>query len=341
MKRHLTRAVGRAPPANTYGGGANHDIWPPGIPGNCNPPYKVRARGRRLRAGYRTLCALITVAAMVALFGSSPAASAQAPPTFDPPKAHYLSLGGSFAFGLQADKLFALLDAGTYTPDAFNTGYTDDFAARMRQIRPDQQVENLSCPAESTDSMINGGCFFTAPSPEGFGLSIHVDYSGAQLDAAVAFLRSHRGQVSPITIDIGAGDAADVIGDQCNFDPSCIAQSGLKQHLSDNLDHILGALRSAAPDTEIIVVALYNLLKIANPSSDDLWNQNYVQVASEAAARSNARVANGFDAIHTTDQICQLTFICTSGDSHPTDAGYLVFANLIWSVSGYDRLTGH
>jgi lysophospholipase L1-like esterase len=132
-----------------------------------------------------------------------------------------------------------------------------------------------------------------------------------------------------------------VISDQCNFDPSCIVQSGLKQHLSDNLDHILGALRGAAPDAEIIVVGVYNVFKITNPSSDDLWNQNYVQVASDAAARNNARFANAFDAIHTTDQICEFTFLCISGDTHPTDAGYQVIANLIWSVSGYDRFTDH
>ena len=104
---------------------------------------------------------------------------------------------------------------------------------------------------------------------------------------------------------------------------------------------MLGALRSAAPDTEIIVVALYNAFKITNPSSDELWNQNHVQVASDAAARNNARFANAFDVIHTTDQICQFTFLCTSGDAHPTDAGYQVLANLIWSVSGYDRFTVH
>src|SRR5207244_2636758 len=108
-----------------------------------------------------------------------------------------------------------------------------------------------------------------------------------------------------------------VISDQCNFDPSCIAQSGLKQRLSDNLDHILGALRRAAPDTEIIVVAAYNVLGITNPSSGDLWNQYYVQVASDAAARNNARFANAFDVIHTTDQLCEFTFLCTSGDAHP------------------------
>jgi lysophospholipase L1-like esterase len=291
------------------------------------------ARGRAL-----ALQGLIVVGLAVAALLVASNATASAPGgKFNPPKAYYLSLGASTGFGLQLNKLFALLDAGTYTPDAFNTGYTDDFAAQMRQIRPDQQVENLSCPGETTDTMINGGCFFT--SPDGFGLPIHANYSGAQLDAAVAFLRSHRGQVSPITIDIGPNDAAGVISDQCNFDPSCIAQSGLTQHLSDNLDHILGELRGAAPDTEIIVVALYNVFKITNPSSDNLWNQYYVQVASEAAARYNARFANGFDAIHTTDQICQLTFLCTSGDAHPTDAGYQVLANLIFTASGYDRLT--
>ena len=300
-----------------------------GLEGLC-----ALARGKAL-----ALQGLILVGLAVAALLVASTATASDSGKFNPPKAYYLSLGASTGFGLQLDKLFALLDSGTYTPDAFNTGYTDDFAAQMRQIRPDQQVENLSCPGETTDTMINGGCFFT--SSDGFGLPIHVNYSGAQLDAAVAFLRSHRGKVSPITIDIGANDAADVISDQCNFDPSCIAQSGLKQHLSDNLDHILGALRGAAPDAEIIVVGVYNVFKITNPSSDDLWNQNYVQVASDAAARNKARFANAFDAIHTTDQICEFTFLCTSGDAHPTDAGYQVIANLIWSVSGYDRFTDH
>lgn len=281
--------------------------------------------------------ALLALAIAAALLVASTAHASDRGGKFNPPKGYYLSLGDSAGFGLQLGKLFALLAAGTYTPDAFNTGYTDDFAAQMRQIRPDQQVENLSCGGETTDTMINGGCFFKLH----FGLPIHVDYGGAQLDAAVDFLRSHRGDVSPITVSIGGNDAAGVISDQCNFDPSCIAQSGLTHHLSVNLDHILGALRAAAPDAEIIVVGIYNVFKITAPSSDDLWNQYYVQVASDAAARNNARFANGFDAIHTTDQICQLTFLCASGDAHPTDAGYQVLANLIWSASGYDRLLGH
>jgi lysophospholipase L1-like esterase len=291
-----------------------------------------RLRAKRTASTVRA--SLVALAVAVALIAASTAGASGSGGKFNPPKAYYLSVGDSLGFGLQLGKLSALIAAGTYTPDAFNTGYTDDFAAQMRQIRPDQQVENLSCPGETTDTMINGGCFFKLH----FGLPIHTDYSGAQLDAAVAFLRSHPGKVSPITVSIGANDARSVLPG-CNFDPTCIAQSGLKQHLSDNLDRILGALRGAAPDTEIIVVAAYNFFGIANPSSDELWNEDYVQVVSDAAARYNARFANAFDAIHTTDQLCEFTFLCTTGDLHPTDAGYQVLANLIFNVSGYDRLT--
>jgi lysophospholipase L1-like esterase len=254
---------------------------------------------------------------------------------FNPPKGYYLSLGDSMGFGLQFDKFIDLLNAGTYTPDAFNTGYTDDFATQMRQIRPNQQVVNLSCPAETTDSMINGPCPFID-----FGFAIHTNYTGSQLDAAIALLKAHPGQVSPITIGIGANDALGVLGDQCNLDPTCIAQSGFQQQLGQNLDHILGALRAAAPNAEIIVVAYYNPFRIyVDPSTDQAWNEDYVQVEAKAAARNRAFFANGFAAISTTDQLCQLTFLCTSGDLHPTDGGYQVLANLIDNVSGYNRLT--
>lgn len=279
---------------------------------------------------------LMVLAVAVGLLAVSTAGASGPSVTFNPPKTYYLSLGDSIGFGLQVDRLFELLDAGTYTPDAFNTGYTDDFATQMRQIRPGQQVVNLSCPLETTDTMINGGCPFT----NDFGLAIHTNYAGSQLDAAIALLRAHPGQVSPITVGIGFNDALGVLADQCNLDPTCIDQSGFVQRLAQNLDHILGALRAAAPNTEIIVVAFYNPLRIYfDPSTDQIWNQDYVQVEAASAARNRAFFANGFDAISTTDQLCQLTFLCTSGDLHPTDSGYQVLANLIDTVSGYNRLT--
>lgn len=294
------------------------------------PGSWARGKASNLRAVVLVALAVATALLAVSTAGASGSA------TFNPPKAYYLSLGDSIGFGLQVDKLFELLNAGTYAPDAFNTGYTDDFATQMRQIRPGQQVVNLSCPLETTDTMIDGGCPFT----NDFGLAIHTDYTGSQLGAAIALLRAHPGQVSPITIGIGFNDATGALGDQCNFDPTCIDQSGFVQHLGQNLDRILGALRAAAPNAEIIVVAFYNPFRIYfDPSTDQAWNQDYVEVEANAAARNRVLFANGFNAISTTDQLCQLTFLCTSGDLHPTDGGYQVLANLIDTVSGYNRLT--
>ena len=256
---------------------------------------------------------------------------------FARPKAFYLSLGDSMGFGLQFDRLFEMLDAGTYTPDAFNTGYTDVLAARMHRLRPDQQTVNMSCPGESTDTMINGGCFFTSPDPEGPGLTLHTSYAGSQLDAAVSFLGSHRHQVSPVTVSIGGIDAADVIADTCNFDAACIKRSGLRDRLDRGLDRILGALHAAAPDTEIVLVVFHNPFSVSNPGTDGLWRRHYTTVEKDAARRNGARVADASEIIHGRN-VCQLTFLCGSGDNHPTDAGYRQIANQIFHVAGYRHL---
>ena len=292
------------------------------------------AGSRLIRAVVASLMLLLVCSVLV-----SPAGSDNGDGTFAPPKAFYLSLGHSLGFGLQLDRLFAMLDSGTYTPDAFNTGYTDVLAAKMQRIRHGQQTVNMSCPAEDTDTMINGGCFFTTPEPDGFGLTLHSSYSGPQLDAAVAFLHAHPHQVSPVTISIGAGEAIGALSD-CNLDPSCIEASGLRDNLGRNLDSILGAIRAAAPDTEIILVTNYNPFTISNPGSDQLWQRFFTNVEKGAARRNSARVADISEIIHGANAVCRLTFLCSSDDSHPTDTGYKKIANQIFDVAGYDDLKG-
>jgi hypothetical protein len=36
-------------------------------------------------------------------------------------------------------------------------------------------------------------------------------------------------------------------------------------------------------------------------------------------------------------RICALTFICSEGDAHPTDAGYRAIAAAVWDASGYAK----
>ena len=38
-------------------------------------------------------------------------------------------------------------------------------------------------------------------------------------------------------------------------------------------------------------------------------------------------------------RICTLTFICSAGDPHPTNAGYRAIAAVVWAASGYNRGT--
>ena len=51
------------------------------------------------------------------------------------------------------------------------------------------------------------------------------------------------------------------------------------------------------------------------------------------------RVADVSEVIDA-DNVCGMTFLCASGDSHPTDAGYRRIANQIFRVAGYERLDG-
>jgi lysophospholipase L1-like esterase len=284
----------------------------------------------------RSLLSLALLAALVAaLLAGTPAAAAAAPTPLGP-RHYYLSLGDSFGFGLQVTRWAAMVDAGTYTPDAFNTGYTDDLAAMVRaRLRPDLQVVNYSCPASATGDMLRAdGCFF-----QQIGLALHDEFSGSQLDAATAFLRANPGQVSPITISIGTADMLSAIED-CSAAPVCVARSGVFRTLRENLTVILGRLRAAAPTADILLLLPHNVTVVDFPGDNPLWAAFVLELRTIAAAHE-VRVADAFAAITLSGRTCELTFACLPGDladSHPNDAGYAVMARLFYRAAGYSRL---
>jgi len=279
------------------------------------------------------------IAAVVGLVSGTVSVSASAE-QFNPPKHYYLSLGDSLAYGYQQAKFNV-----TQNPADFNTGYTDDFAAKLRAIRGDVQVVNYGCPGETTSSFINGPC----PTPVAF---LHTGYSGPQLDTAVAFLRSHPGQVSPITIDIGSNDAG-AVEQLCGVPPftptslACVSANlpALLNQIGANLSTIIATLRAASPSSEIIVLNLYNPLAVVYQGSDQF--ANLIDGAIQAAAtQQGARVADVFSLFNPAGAaevptICAFTGICTAlKDTHASDAGYVAMALAVWQASGYSRL-GH
>jgi hypothetical protein len=273
------------------------------------------------------------LACILLLAQASTAAVATAPPVFNPPKHYYLSLGDSFAFGLQLEKLFAEFATGTYSPDSFNTGYTDVFAELMRRIRPDLKVVNYSCPGGGghTTRFLTDGCLFTDN-----GLDLHDNFTGSQMDAAVSFLRDHRGQVGPVTLSTGGDDIFDAVHN-CNADPDCVANSGLANRLVGELGEILSRLRAAAPDAEIILLLPHNGASIDLPDSNDVWG-TYVELMRSIAAAHRVRVVDAFSAITLSGRECELTFLCSTDDAHPTDDGYSVLGHLFFEVADYARL---
>ena len=65
---------------------------------------------------------------------------------------------------------------------------------------------------------------------------------------------------------------------------------------------------------------------------------------ARAAAGSGARVARMLPVFNPSGslqvrkaKLCALTFICSKGDPHPTDAGYRAMANAHMAASGYPR----
>lgn len=142
---------------------------------------------------------------------------------------YYLSLGDSLSTGVQPTG-----------PEVFqfrtDEGYSDQLGELARVRMPGLRTVKLGYPGESTTTMMDGS-LFAYP-------------AGNQLAQAVAFLRSHRGRVPFVTLDIGANDfpSRDLVG----IAPGMAAVAG-------NLPIILDALREAAgPDTPIVGMTMYD-----------------------------------------------------------------------------------
>ncbi|WP_035840579.1 SGNH/GDSL hydrolase family protein [Kitasatospora azatica] len=152
---------------------------------------------------------------------------------------YYLALGDSLAAGYQS------LPGGGHE---VGHGYAQDLARTLEQRAAAAghpfSFTDLGCPGETSGSMVNGGC----PYPHSF--------PGAQLDAAVAYLKAHHKDDLVVTLDIGANDV-----DGCaaggNLDAACAAQGIVTA--GRNLGTVLSRLRAAAgPHTRIVGMNLYD-----------------------------------------------------------------------------------
>ncbi len=235
------------------------------------------------------------------------------------PKKYYLALGDSLAFGYQPD-----LD--------FDDGYVNDFFVNLKAHGISSNA-NMSCPGETSTTFLNGKC----PYP----LLRKYPYLGPQLNAAVHYLHKHSGNVSPVTLDIGANDVLpDINTSTCSVNISkFIADLAT---VDRNLTRtILPALHNALlvngqTTGDLLIMNYYNAYQNICPStlpSIEMLNQHLANDAS-----GYGKIVNVFNAFGGPSQphVCSYTWMCTAfKDLHPKDKGYSVIASAFENTTGY------
>lgn len=234
------------------------------------------------------------------------------------PKTYYLVLGDAGAFGYQPNH-------------DWTHGYANQWFAEL-QTHGVKRLVNYACMGEDSTTFISGDCPFRALRK--------IPYSGSQLSAAVSFIRAHPGQVSPVSLDIGADDGLKALWPRrsCNVIPYL-----WEQHLA-TLDEnfttvILPALVGALTDAngrrtgDLILVNNFNPGQNVCPDQDVYLKELNAHLAADMA-QFNLPVADVYSPFNSgplpNEKLCTYTWICaidkvghaTGGQPGEPDHGY-------------------
>lgn len=236
------------------------------------------------------------------------------------PRKHYLALGDSLVFGFQPD-----LD--------FSHGYASDFYNNL-QGHGTSALANMGCPGETSSTFINGGCPYS--------YLRKYPYIGAQLAAAVTYLKFYRGQVSPVTLDIGAND---LLGDINTS--TCAISSTFNSDLATldtNLTQTILPQLTAAMTVKGHVTGDLVMMNYYDPYQNICPNTvPYIQTINQHLASDVSGygiIVNVFKSFGGTTtpnpNICSYTWMCSVfKDIHATSKGYSVIASTFESGTGY------
>jgi lysophospholipase L1-like esterase len=242
---------------------------------------------------------------------------------------YYVSLGDSLSRGYLA---------GVGDTDE---GYADVLYARLKLKDPTLQLIKLGCSGETTTTMIEGGkCTDRYP------------VGTSQLDVAEQFLRDHDGQVTYLTMDIGANDVAGC-AEGGSIDYACVATgtTTITTNLQTILDRITAADRTlpksigmnyydpflaswlSGTSGQLVAAASVTLLVAINAIETVEYAEHGfkvadVQTAFHTADFGHKRIVAGFGLLpRNVADICQFTSMCTQNNIHPTPQGYRIIAN--------------
>jgi lysophospholipase L1-like esterase len=241
-----------------------------------------------------TLALSAAVAMAVAASTGQALAAGQRRQQFGLRPSYYLSLGDSLAQGVQPNAEGVSVET--------DQGYANQLYSVLRRGDPGLQLVKLGCPGETTTTMINGGiCSYPQSS---------------QLAAAVSFLQAHPGQVSLITIDIGANDLNPcVVLTSLSAVQACV-EATLPTIIS-NLTEIMAQLRAAGGSNVRIIGMTYYVPELADWLTGTA-GQEFAELSEQLAVTFNgllsntyreygARIADVFRAFRSADFSTQVT----------------------------------
>ncbi len=233
-------------------------------------------------------------------------------------KPYYLALGDSLAFGFQPN---------------FNwdQGYPMIWWTEL-QRHGSTSFTDYACNGQTTTGFIHGGCPYS--------WFRHNYYSKPQLDAAIEFIHKHRGQVSPVSLDIGADDFVhDFDAAACRADEKKMRRD-LAMYDRQMTRIILPRLTKALDDEhgrrtgELVMMNYYDPWVNRCPKL-----HRYVALINRHIERDAARfdvpvvdVASAFEG----KDICRYTWMCSGVHSvHPNTDGYGLIAHAFERTTGY------
>ena len=238
------------------------------------------------------------------------------------PKTYYLALGDSLAFGYQPN-----LD--------WSHSYPTQWYSSNLSKHHVKSYTNYGCNGETSNTFINGGCPYS--------YALHNYYAGAQLNAAVSFIKAHPGAVSPVSLDIGANDLLpDINSSTCAVSSTWSTDlATLDTNLTQTiLPQMIAALTVNGVRTgDLVMMNYYDPYQNACPGSLS-YVQTLNQHLASDAAQFNVPVSDVFTAFGgaTTPNpnICTDTWMCSVYNNiHATTTGYGVIANSFAKTTGY------
>ena len=277
----------------------------------------------------RRFCVGLVVVTLVGLLPSA-AVAASADSEGDGGSTRYLALGDSVPFGFDP-----LVVAPGVDPSVL-LGYPE-LAADL--FHPQKRLANASCPGETSTSLITGhrpdnGC----QDYRTFIGSLHVSYTGSQLDYATSYIAAHPG-TGLVTMTIGANDLFRLL-DRCSGrpNPNCVTNGlpGLLATLGGNLRTIYSSLRQAGFRGDLVAVTYY-ALDFRDPASVALITAVNKTLATVTRA-FGGDVASGFEAFQAAARpfkgdSCAAGLLIrvspTECDIHPSPAGAALLADAV------------